>query len=142
MNKIAISTLGLLLAASPCSAASLTLGCSGMFTTSHLPKNGMQSEPVKENIVDFSVVVDLDKMVVTGFWSFDDGTANGLPIVAVSPNNVTFKSRVKRVSEKSIEGTVDRITGKVDVEETQLYSTGNLTMLSWDLRCRPTKPLF
>jgi len=44
--------------------------------------------------------------------------------------------------DASIEGTVDRITAKVDANETWLRQTGSLTMLVWDLRCKPTKPLF
>jgi hypothetical protein len=42
----------------------------------------------------------------------------------------------------SIEGTVDRITGKTDATVTWLSPSGSLTLTEYDLRCKPTKPLF
>src|ERR1700730_17148933 len=95
-------------------AATLTVGCSGTLTTSNVPKDGVQSDPEKDSIADFSVVVDTTRRTVSGFWSFENGLGNDLPIVAETSNSITFKGRDKRIIEKSIEGTVDRITGKVD----------------------------
>jgi len=58
-------------------------------------------------------------------------------------NSVTFKDNKKIAgSNASIKGTVDRITGKVDANETWLWSNGGMNLIAWDLRCRPTKPLF
>jgi hypothetical protein len=57
---------------------------------------------------------------------------------------VTFKGTKKFAGmDDSIEGSVDRITAKIDATET-LYSprSGSLRTEIWDLRCKPTKPLF
>jgi hypothetical protein len=62
----------------------------------------------------------------------------------LSPNGVSFRgsSSNKKGLQSSAEGTVDRITGKVDATEDLLYSNGSMDTLTWDLRCKPTKPLF
>jgi hypothetical protein len=75
-----------------------------------------------------------------------DGLHDRLPITTIDSNGVAFKAKASKESagglEKSIVGTVDRITGKVDAWETILWSKGSLTHNNWDLRCKPTKPLF
>jgi len=56
---------------------------------------------------------------------------------------VTFRANKKEgASQYYIQGTVDRITAKVDVMETIQWSNGGMTTKNWDLRCKPTKPLF
>src|SRR5262245_55601269 len=59
-----------LLLASPVQAGSLTLGCSGTLMTTHVPREGVAGDPEKENIVDFSVVIDFDQRTVSGFWAW------------------------------------------------------------------------
>lgn len=124
-------------------AASLTLGCSGTVATTAVPKNGVAGDPQKENLTEMSVVIDFDKRTVAGLWAEMNGFHTQLPITAVDANSVTFKGRRKySVSDSSIEGTVDRITGHVDATETVLWSNGGLSMMTYDLSCKPTKPLF
>jgi hypothetical protein len=134
---------GLLLTlASPAQAASLTLGCSGAVTTREIPKDSVAADPQKESVVDMSVVVDLDQRIVSGFWAELSGLHNPLPITVIDANSVTFKGQQKvGQTDAYIEGTVDRITGKVDAKETWIWRSGS-TWIIWDLRCRPTKPLF
>jgi hypothetical protein len=37
-------------------------------TTSNVPKEGVVPDPDKDNVSDYSVVVDLDRHAVFGFW--------------------------------------------------------------------------
>src|SRR5262249_43053519 len=122
--------------------ASLTLGCSGTLTTTQVPKDGVAGDPEKESMVDFSVVVDFDRRAVSGFWKEWNGPHDLIPITVVDANAVTFMGSKKGPSDKSISGTIDRITGKVDAFETWLWPNGRMSLLAWDFRCRPTKPLF
>ena len=90
-----------------------------------------------------SVVVDFDRPTVAGLWAEMNGLHTLLPITAADANSVTFKGNRKlAASDASIEGTVDRVTGHVDANETELWSNGGLSILTYDLRCKPTKPLF
>jgi hypothetical protein len=107
----------------------------------------MASDPEKESVVDMSVVVNLDERTVSGLWSDRDVSGNylhnALPIRAFDANSVCFSGRKgKKTHQSSIEGTVDRITGKIDATESWLWSNGSLDTLDWDLRCKPTRPLF
>src|SRR5438874_931402 len=83
---------------SPGHAASLALGCSGTLTTTELPKAGLASDPQKETIVDLSVVIDLDRRAVSGFWTEMNGVHNVIPITAVDANSITFKGTRKFIS--------------------------------------------
>ena len=139
--RLSMALIAVALSASA-QAASLTLGCSGTLTTTQVPKSGVAGDPEKEDIVDFSVVVDFDKRAVSGFWSDLNGVRELIPITAADANGVTFKGNKAGSIQKSIWGTVDRITGKVDADETWLWQTGTLTQMAWYLRCKPTKPLF
>lgn len=142
MRKIAIGVL-LALSLSHAQAASLTLGCSGALTTTELSKNAMASDPKQENVVDMSIIVDFDHRAVTGFWVELNGLHDLIPITTVDANSVTFEGRKKiGQTDDSIGGTVDRITAKVDANENLMWPNGNMSMMVWDLRCKPTKPLF
>src|SRR5271170_8138837 len=118
-------------------AGSLTLGCSGIFTSTEVPKVGVAGNAQKENLEDFSIVVDLKERTVSGFWQ------DPIPFSAVNANNVKFAQHLSTPQpDKSIDGTVDRITGKTEATETVLYPNGNVTVLTWDLYCRSVKALF
>lgn len=135
--------LSLLFVATSAGAASLTLGCSGTLTTTDVPKDKVANDPKEEKIFDFSVVVDFDRRSVSGFWVQMNGVHDLIPITAVDANSVTFKdSKNESMLDKSIFGTIDRITGKIDAFETSLWPAGSLRNMTWDLRCKPTKPLF
>lgn len=143
MRSFAAGLLLALLFVHQAQAVSLTLGCSGVYTATEVPKAGVAGDPEKDDVVDMSVVVDFDQRAVSGFWAEMNGVHNLIPITAVDANSVTFKGTKKFVgSDASIDGTVDRITGKVDANETWLWSNGGMRLAVWDLRCRPTKPLF
>jgi hypothetical protein len=142
MKRLGFFLVSTVVGMTSCLASPLTLSCAGKVSSSNVPKNGVQSEVEVEEVKDFSVVVDPGRRVVSGFWNFENGVGNELPIVSESANNVTFKSHNRRVLDKSIEGTVDRITGKIDAQETQLFPSGSMTILIWDLRCKPARPLF
>jgi hypothetical protein len=126
--------LALPLVASPAQAASLTLGCSGTATTTHLPKNGMASDPEKDSVVDMSVVVNFDERTVSGFLLDEDASGRyfqkPLPIETVDANGVSFRgnSSNKNSPRSSVFGTVDRITGKIDATGDLLWSNGTLRL--------------
>jgi len=140
MNKI---LMGFLLAffVCPAQAGSLILSCAGVVTGTHVPKVGIAADPEKETIVDFSVVVNLDAKTVSAelWWDRDYEHALPLPIYSIEVNIVRFRDSS---TNKSIQGTVDRITGKFDADKTINYNGGSFDMQNWDLRCRPVKPLF
>jgi len=50
------------------SCVPIALGCTGTVTTSNVPKDGVVPDPDKDNVSDYSVVVDLDRHAVFGFW--------------------------------------------------------------------------
>ena len=60
--------MSVLIVSSDAQAASLTLGCTGTVTTSNVPKDGVVPDPDKDNVSDYSVVVDVDRAAVFGFW--------------------------------------------------------------------------
>jgi hypothetical protein len=141
----AICLMVLSFVASSSQAASLILGCSGT-TTTQIPKDGVASDPERENIFDLSVVVNLDQRTVSGLWVNGQRGAPAhtpLPIVGADANSVSFQFRNDSgFQQRSIEGIVDRITGKIDATEIWLYKSGSMTKLNYDLRCKPTRPLF
>jgi hypothetical protein len=90
-----------------------------------------------------SVVVDFDHRTVSGFWSELNGFHIPLPIKIVDANSVTFSGQKELAGTRMyIQGSVDRITAKIDAMETTLWLNGGSTRIVWDLRCKPTKPLF
>jgi hypothetical protein len=144
-----VAALAFVIAASSVQAASLTLGCTGTMTTTNVPKDGVAPDPERENVSDFSIVVDLDRRAVFGFWfdtpkrGLSDAVHTALPITQADPNGVYFEANRKESSiDESIHGSVDRITGAVSAMEIKLYSSGNMQTLDWDLHCKPTRPLF
>jgi hypothetical protein len=151
LRAAAAQVTGLLLAASfvasPSQAVPLTLVCSGTATTQHVPKNAPAADPKKEGIADMSVVVDFDGRTVSGLWTDVDAAGNwihpALPIRAADANSVRFGSaKNDATGYHLIDGAVDRISGKVDATDTLRYRDSSMTILIWDLRCRPSKPLF
>ena len=136
--------LALWLLSAQAQAAPLTLGCSGIVTSSELSKHGIPGEPEKKNVVGMSIVVDFDQRTVAGFWTEEDGVHNLLPITEFDANSVSFRgTKGKKDSVLFfIEGTVDRITGKVDANEISYWRSGGQGFLVWDLQCKPTKPIF
>ena len=135
----------LLLACVSAVAASLTLGCSGKLATTHIPKIGVAEDPQEDTVKAFSVVVDFDRKAVSGFWADENANLTNLwlPITSVDANGVTFGGTRKYFGgDNTINGTVDRITGAVEAIDTVLQKDGGMTMRSWELYCKPTKPLF
>jgi hypothetical protein len=139
--------VSVLIVSSDAQAASLTLGCTGTVTTSNIPKDGVAPDPDKSNVSDYSVVVDLDRHAIFGFW-FEAPTTGitaahtGLPITEARPTGIYFVGRRKQSAiDESIYGSVDPITGAVAAMENKLYPSGNVQTTEWDLHCKPTRPL-
>jgi hypothetical protein len=130
-------------------AAFLTLGCTGTVTTSNVPKEGVVPDPDKDNVSDYSVVIDLDRHAVFGFW-FETPTTGmtaaqtALPITEANAIGIYYfvARRKQSAIGESIYGSVDRITGAVSAMENKLYPSGNMQTTEWDLHCKPTRPLF
>jgi len=137
-----------LILSSDAQAQSLTLGCTGTVTTSNVPKEGVVPDPDKDNVSDYSVVVDLDRHAVFGFW-FEPpttgmtATQTALPITQANDAiGIYFVARRKQSAiSESIHGSVDPITGAVSAMEDKLYPSGDLQTTEWDLHCNPTRPL-
>jgi hypothetical protein len=134
--------LALLLATSSAEGISLSLDCSGTVKRIAVGQQGAVDDSEKENVEDFSLLLDFDQRTVSGFWAELTGLRNPIPIIGADANSVVFKGSKKVLTtDASIFGTVDRITGRVEATETWLYSNGH-KIIGWDLRCKPAKPLF
>ena len=147
MSKTFLSCLTLILLAAPppAYATAFTLGCSGLIKRTEDPKGSVAGDEKKENVEDMSLIIDLDRRTVSGFWSQGNigGPQTLVPIISTDSNGVTFEARRGEEGAvlQTIRGTVDRITGKVDALETSI-SKNNTLYKSYDLRCKRTKPLF
>jgi len=146
-SRLLSALVSVLIVSSDAQAASLTLGCTGTVTTSNVPKEGVVPDPDKDNVSDYSVVVDLDRHAVFGFW-FETPTTGmtaaqtALPITQANATGIYFVARRKQSAiGESIYGSVDPITGAVSAMENKLYPSGNVQTTEWDLHCKPTRPL-
>ena len=138
----------MLIVSSDAQAASLTLGCTGTVTTSNVPKDGVVPDPDKDNVSDYSVVVDVDRAAVFGFW-FETPTTGmaaaqtALPITDADAIGIFYfvARRKQSAIAESIYGSVDLITGVVSAMENKLYPSGDVQTTEWDLHCKSTRPL-
>jgi hypothetical protein len=141
-SRLLSALVSVLIVSSGAQAASLTLECTGTVTTSNVPKEGVVPDPAKDNVSDYSVVVDLDRHAVFGFW-FETPTTGmtaaqtALPITQADAIGIYFVARRKQSAIESIYGSVDPITGAVSVMENKRYPSGNLQTTEWDLHCKP-----
>ena len=138
------AALAFVIAASPAQTASLTLGCVGNVTTSIIPKDSAAPEPKKDFVGEYSLVVDLDRRVVFGFWFENSGISLlALPIIKADANGVYFDaSKEDRLVEKHIVGRVDGITGAVYADDFVILSNDDMQHRYWDLNCKPPHSLF
>ena len=60
-SRLLPALVSVLIVSSDAQAASLSLECTGTVTTSNVPKDGVVPDPDKDNVSDYSVVVDLDR---------------------------------------------------------------------------------
>ena len=139
-----MAAFAFVIVASPAQTASLTLGCVGNVTTSIIPDDGVAAVPKKDFVSDYSVVVDLDRRVVFGFWFDNSGLGlSPLPIIKADANDVYFDaSKEDRVVEKQITGQVDGVTGAAHADDFTIFSNGDMQHRYWDLDCKPTHSLF
>jgi hypothetical protein len=138
------AALAFVIAASPAQTASLTLGCVGNVTTSIMPKDGVAPVPKKDFVREYSLVVDLDRGVVFGFWFDNSGISlSPLTIIKADANDVYFDASTEdRVVEKHITGKVDGVTGTVYADDFIIFLNGDMQHRYWDLDCKPTHSLF
>jgi hypothetical protein len=115
----------------------------------HLAKNApVPTNPEKEAVVDKSVVVNLDERTVSGFLSDQLNTVYDvnipIPIETIDANSVQFNgSRLyEDKSFRIIGGKLDRITGKIEATDSLRFRDSTTNINTWDLRCKPTRPLF
>jgi len=140
--------MSVLIVSSDAQAASLTLGCTGTVTTSNVPKDGVVPDPDKDNVSDYSVVVDVDRAAVFGFW-FETPTTGmaaaqtALPITDADAIGIFYfvARRNQSAIAESIYGSVDLITGVVSAMENKLYPSGDVQTTEWDLHCKSTRAL-
>ena len=124
------------------------MGCTGTITTSNVPKDGVVPDPDKDNVSDYSVVVDVDRAAVFGFW-FETSTTGmiaaqtALPITDADAIGIFYfvARRKQSAIGESIYGSVDLITGAVSAMENKLYPSGDVQTTEWDLHCKSTRPL-
>ena len=138
------AALAFVIAASPAQTASLTLGCVGNVTTSITPRDSVALAPKRDFISEYSLVVDLDRRVVFGFWFERSGIGLlALPIIKADASGVYFDdSKEDRLVEKHITGRVDGITGAVYADDFIIFSNGDMQHRYWDLDCKPAHSLF
>jgi len=146
-SRLLSALVSVLIVSSDAQAASLSLGCTGTVTTSNVPKDGVVPDPDKDNVSDYSVVVDLDRHAVFGFW-FETPTTGmtaaqtALPITqAIVPAFILWPGGNRSAIAESIYGSVDPMTGAVSAMENKLYPSGNVQTTEWDLHCKPVRPL-
>jgi len=139
-----MAALAFVIVASPAQTASLTLGCVGNVTTSIMPNDGVTPFPKREFVNEYSVVVDLDRRVVFGFWFDNSGLSlSPLPIIKADANDVYFEaSKEDRVMEKHITGQVDDVTGAAYADDFIIFLNGDMQHRYWNLDCKPTHSLF
>src|SRR5262245_15584560 len=99
-NTAAVAAALLLLV--PCAtsaqAASLALGCAGTVITTTIPKVGFADDSEKEDIKDYSVVIDFERKAVSWFWAGEKvnkesvGLYRWLPITMVDANSIKFRA--------------------------------------------------
>ena len=147
-SRLLSALVSVLIVSSDAQAASLTLGCTGTVTTSNVPKDGVVPDPDKDNVSDYSVVVDVDRAAVFGFW-FETPTTGmtaaqtALPITDADAIGIFYfvARRNQSAIAESIYGSVDLITGVVSTMENKLYPSGDVQTTEWDLHCKSTRPL-
>jgi hypothetical protein len=146
-SRLLSALVSVLIVSSDAQAASLSLGCTGTVTTSNVPKDGVVPDPDKDNVSDYSIVVDLDRHAVFGFW-FETPTTGmtaaqtALPITQAIATGIYFVARRKQSAiAEPIYGSVDPMTGAVSAMENKLYPSGNVQTTEWDLHCKPVRPL-
>ena len=147
-SRLLSALVSVLIVSSDAQAASLTLGCTGTVTTSNVPKDGVVPDPDKDNVSDYSVVVDVDRAAVFGFW-FETPTTGmaaaqtALPITDADAIGIFYfvARRKQSAIAESIYGSVDLITGVVSAMENKLYPSGDVQTTEWDLHCKSTRPL-
>ena len=147
-SRLLSALVSVLIVSSDAQAASLTLGCTGTVTTSNVPKDGVVPDPDKDNVPDYSVVVDVDRAAVFGFW-FETPTTGmaaaqtALPITDADAIGIFYfvARRNQSAIAESIYGSVDLITGVVSAMENKLYPSGDVQTTEWDLHCKSTRPL-
>ena len=66
-----------------------------------------------------------------------------LPIKEANASTISFEAD-KDVGhiQRHISGGVDRITGAVNADDFTTFSGGASQHQTWDLHCKPTRPLF
>jgi hypothetical protein len=144
-QKVFCAVIGLIaatIASPPVRASTLTFGCAGTVTRTYVLKNGVTTEPRKEPVSDYSVVLDLDKRVVHAFWYESTGhlipsVPAALPIKEANAGAVSFAAdrKIGR-TEGHITGGVDRLTGAVKADDFTTFSGGASQHQNWDLHCR------
>jgi hypothetical protein len=122
-------------------AKTLTLECTGTIRITSTPETG---PPNLDDVPYYKVVVDLDAKTVSGFWAGANGPL-ALPITATTGQVLTFKDHmILGISEdESIEGTVDRATGRVVAASTHRSGIGTIMPFTgvtcWSLECKPSE---
>jgi hypothetical protein len=110
----------------------LTLSCDG--TAKNILATNDDDKP--EKITKLGILVNLADQTVMGF-------GHPARITKVDAVSVELKAHGKDVSDWSIDGTVDRITGSITATELASSAKGALIIgTSWDLTCTPTKRVF
>ena len=66
-SRLLSALVSVLIVSSDAQAASLSLECTGTVTTSNVPKDGVVPDPDKDNVSDYSVVVDPTDMPYSVF---------------------------------------------------------------------------
>src|SRR5262249_20702871 len=104
-------------------------------------KENAKPEPVSKGII-----VDFKNRIVRGFGSnaYDPSGDYPVRIIGMNETTVTFSGfRAKGSVEHRTDGTMDRVTGAVDVSESSTTESGKVIWsFAYLLKCRPAQRMF
>ncbi len=118
--------------------ATLTLACQGTTTVTTM-------EDAKPEPISMGIIVNFTNRTVQGFGHPGFGGLMDFPVKITAWNEVTVAFEGKnQVIEKSINGSIDRVTGDMEATSTSfnLKTNKTLSSTSYALKCRPAQRMF
>jgi hypothetical protein len=120
----------------------LPLACQGTVTET------MMEEEKKPEPISMGIIVNFTNSTVQGFGNPDPNEDFPIKITGVNEVTISFQSKrpdnPKAVTDRRIEGTIDRVTGDVNATDTltNLKTSKIAYSTRYALKCRPTQRMF
>jgi len=121
-----------------------TLACQGTVTET------IGEEEKKPEPISMGIIVNFTNSTVRGFGNPDSKYGEDFPVKITGANDVTISFRGERpdkpkaVTSRMIIGTIDRVTGDVNADDTQtnLKTSKIAYSTRYALKCRPAQRMF